>query len=194
MAKSRKLLVVPDVAAAIHQVRGERVMLDRDLAVLYGVSTGALNQAVARNGARFPADFMFRLTPEEAGSLKSQIVISKGRGGRRRSLPIAFTEQGVAMLSGVLRSPRAVAANIGIMRAFVHLRRLALPYAALAKRIDDLEGKYDANFKVVFDALRRLMEPPPKEPSRIGFQLALGTGDRGSKRRASIGPPLVDRC
>jgi ORF6N domain-containing protein len=157
------------VDAVIRVLRGERVILDSDLAVLYGVSTSALNQAVKRNRERFPGDFMFALTTQEASALKSQSVISNGRGGRRRSLPAAFTEQGVAMLSSVLHSPRAIVANIEIMRAFVRLRRFVLSYADLTRKLQELERKYDAQFQVVFDAIRALMEPPPTPRRRIGF-------------------------
>ncbi len=142
-------------------------MLDVDLALLYGVSAGRLNEAVKRNRDRFPDDFMFQLTPEEFEALRSQIAISNiGRGGRRY-LPFAFTEQGVAMLSGVLKSKRAVQVNIEIMRAFIRLRHILASHKELARRLDELEKKYDAQFKVVFDAIRQLMSP--SEPKRIGF-------------------------
>jgi len=144
-------------------------MLDADLAELYGVTTKSLNQAVKRNLMRFPQDFTFRLTNEETANLKSQIVTSSGWGGRRRSLPLAFTEQGVAMLSGVLNSSRAVQVNIAIMRAFVLLRRMLLSNEDLARKVDALERRYDAQFKVVFDAIRALMEPPKPPRRRIGF-------------------------
>lgn len=150
-------------------VRGHRVMLDADLASLYGVPTFRLNEAVKRNRARFPEDFMFQLTAEEVAPLKSQIAMSKpGRGGRR-TLPYVFTEQGVAMLSSVLNSERAVQVNIAIMRAFVRLRRMLASHADLARRLDGLEKKYDAQFKVVFDAIRALMEPPKTPRRKIGF-------------------------
>jgi hypothetical protein len=159
--------------ARIRSVRGHRVMLDSDLAELYGVSTKVLVQAVRRNPARFPADFIFSLTIQEAVILKSQTVTSsssaRGWGGRRTA-PYAFTEQGVAMLSSVLRSERAVQANVEIMRAFVRLRSFALHSAVLARRLDALESKYDRQFKVVFDAIRELMAPPVPAPRRkIGF-------------------------
>ncbi len=144
-------------------------MLDADLAELYGVTTGALNQAIKRNADRFPEDFMFHLTTEEAANLKSQFVISSGWGGRRRSLPLAFTEQGVAMLSGVLSSPRAVQVNIAIMRAFVRMRRMLVSHEELARKVNALEEKYDEHFRVVFDAIRALMEPPKTPRRRIGF-------------------------
>lgn len=159
-----------EIAHRIVDVRGQRVMLDEDLAALYGVVTGALNQAVTRNMSRFPSDFAFRLTASEADALKSQIVISKtARGGRRRSTPRAFTEQGVAMLSSVLRSSRAVAVNVEIMRAFVRLRRLHGEHRDLARRLDELEAKYDERFKVVFDAIRSLMRTPAGPRRPIGF-------------------------
>jgi hypothetical protein len=145
-------------------------MLDVDLAKLYGVGTGALNQAVKRNQSRFPPDFAFVLISSEVTRLKSQTVISNGRGGRRRSRPRAFTEQGVAMLSSVLRSPRAVAVNIRIMRAFVELRRVVDSDADLALRVAELEKRFDGQFREVFVALRRLMEPPVLPRHRIGFR------------------------
>jgi hypothetical protein len=130
-----------------------------------------LNQAVRRNLARFPADFMFRLTSEEAGVLRSQIVtLDGGRGRHRKYLPFAFTEQGVAMLSSVLRSPRAVQVNIEIMRAFVRLRRMLEDNAELARKLAALEKKYDGQFRMVFDAIRELMTPAVPKRRRIGFQ------------------------
>jgi len=134
------------------------------------VEPRALVQAVKRNRERFPKDFMFQLSAREFAVLKSQIVISTW-GGARRAAPYAFTEQGVAMLSSVLRSKRAVLVNIQIMRTFVRLRRLLASHAELERRLDDLEKKYDKTFKVVFDAIRELMEPPEKPKKRIGFQL-----------------------
>jgi hypothetical protein len=146
-------------------------MLDSDLARLYGVTIGRLNEQVRRNRKRFPADFMFQVTREEDGLLRSQIATLKlGRGRHRKYLPYAFTEQGVAMLSSVLRSDRAVKVNIEIMRTFVRLRQMAITHRDLARRLDELESKYDAQFKVVFDAIRKLMEPPPQRPRpRVGF-------------------------
>ncbi|HZW05681.1 MAG TPA: ORF6N domain-containing protein [Phycisphaerales bacterium] len=158
----------------IWEIRGERVILDQDLAVLYEVTTKALGQAVRRNLPRFPEDFMFQLTPEEFAALRSQTVTSNkpGRGGRRYA-PYAFTEQGVAMLSGVLHSERAIQANIEIMRAFVRLRAMLGAHADLARRINALEARYDDQFRAVFDAIRDLMDPPeedaPKKPP-IGFR------------------------
>jgi hypothetical protein len=147
-------------------------MLDRDLAVLYGVPARALNQAVKRNLRRFPGDFMFQLSKEELAHWRSQIVTSNPAakmGLRRRSY--AFTEQGVAMLSSVLHSQRAIDVNIEIMRAFVRLRELLSSHKDLARKLDALEKKYDAQFRVVFDAIRELMEPPAaKKKPPIGFR------------------------
>ncbi len=148
-------------------------MFDADLAALYGVEVRTLNQAVKRNAARFPSDFMFRLSWDEAERSRSQIVTLNGAGARGRNIkyrPRAFTEQGVAMLSSVLKSGRAVRVNVEIMRAFVRLRGLIGRNRELAKRLDDLESKYDRQLKVVFDAIRELMAPTPTAPKRrIGF-------------------------
>lgn len=169
---ARGALVAPHaIEQRILSFRGYRVMLDRDLAELYGVPTGTLNQAVSRNIARFPADFAFRLTADESVRLISQSVISNGRGGNRHA-PRVFTEQGVAMLSSVLRSRRAVDVNIGIMRAFVRVRELLATHRDLARKIDEMERKYDGKFATVFDAIRNLMAPPPDRAPprpRIGF-------------------------
>jgi hypothetical protein len=137
---------------------------------MYGVTTKVLVQAVRRNPDRFPIDFMYQLSPQEVARLRSQIVTSNRRGGRRRR-PYAFTEQGVAMLSSVLRSERAVLVNVEIMRAFVRLRRLLIAHADLARKLEELEKKYDAQFRVVFDAIRELMTPAAApEKRRIGFK------------------------
>ena len=144
-------------------------MLDQDLADLYSVATRVLVQGVKRNIERFPSDFMFRLTDQEFKDLRSQSVISSTWGGRRYP-PYAFTEQGVAMLSSVLKSQRAIQANIEIMRAFVRLRRMLAESAELARRLDELEKKYDAQFKLVFEAIRELMAPPESPKDRIGFR------------------------
>lgn len=166
-------------------VRGEKVLLDADLAELYGVGTKVLNQAVKRNAERFPADFMFQLTAEEWGNLRSHTVTSSRPGGSwsqsvtasshggQRYFPYAFTEQGVAMLSSVLRSPRAVEVNIAIMRTFVQLRRLMDSNRDLARRIEALERRYDEQFATVFDAIKRLIAEDEGKKSRprrrIGF-------------------------
>ena len=168
MVATSKALAPVHLERQILLLRGERVMLDADLAALYGVPTKALVQAVKRNLARFPPDFMFQLTADEHWVLRSQSVTSKQRGGRRTA-PYAFTEQGVAMLSSVLRSSRAVQVNVEIMRAFVRLRELLSTHADLARKLAALEKKYDAQFRVVFDAIRDLMAPPPAPRKRIGF-------------------------
>ncbi len=160
--------LVERVTNTILFIRGEKILLDEHLALLYGVETGALVRAVKRNSDRFPQDFMFQLSPEEWTNLRSQIGISSAHGGRRYA-PYAFTEQGVAMLSSVLRSDQAVQVNIEIMRAFVRLRELLATHQDLARKLNSLERRYDAQFKAVFDAIRDLMAPklPPKRP--IGF-------------------------
>jgi phage regulator Rha-like protein len=146
-------------------------MLDNDLAKLYGVSTGRLNEQVRRNIKRFPSDFMFELTVEEDQVLRSQFAISKkGRGGRRYR-PLAFTEQGVAMLSSVLNSERAIQVNIAIMRAFVRLRQILATHKALAKKLEEMESKYDRQFRAVFEAIRELMTPPEPRKRPIGFRI-----------------------
>lgn len=197
------------IESRIFLIRGEKVILDTDLAELYGVSTGALNQAVKRNAERFPADFMFQLSADEVvallrsqivtsrakahlkpllskDALKSQTVISnepRAKGGRRIN-PYAFTEQGVAMLSGILRSPRAVAVNIGIMRAFVRLRQLIAAHADLARKLAQLESRYDEQFQVVFDAIRELMAPGASRRQReLGFHTGIPEL-RPAKKRA----------
>lgn len=158
------------IERAIYLIRGEKVMLDRDLALLYDVETKVLNRAVKRNLQRFPLDFMFQLTPEEADSLRCQIGASKkGRGGRRY-LPYVFTEQGVAMLSSVLNSERAILVNIEIMRAFVKLRQILASHTELSRRLDELESKYDKQLRVVFDAIRRLTATPFRDRKQIGFR------------------------
>jgi hypothetical protein len=172
MAKRTQLIYpVERIERSILEIRGQKVLLDRELAQLYGVKTIALRQQVARNRARFPDDFMFQLTAQEAESLVSQSVIPSRRslGG---SLPYAFTQEGVAMLSSVLRSERAVAVNIAIMRAFVRLREIISSHSQLSRRLDELEGKYDSQFRVVFNAIRELMKPE-STPSRrrIGFHV-----------------------
>ena len=151
-------------------IRNRRVMIDSDIAGLYGVKTFNLNKAVKRNRQRFPADFMFQLTAKEAEALRFQIGISKpqGRGGRRY-LPYAFTQEGIAMLSSVLHSPQAVGVNIEIMRAFVRLRNLTGAVEVLARKTDAMERRYDAQFQVVFQVIRELKTPPDQPRRRIGF-------------------------
>jgi hypothetical protein len=157
------------IAGTILLLRGERVLLDADLADLYGVENRVLVQAVKRNLERFPEDFMFQLTDEEFKILRSQSVTSRSWGGRRYR-PYAFTEHGVAMLSAVLKSPRAVQVSIEIIRTFVQLKAMLATNAGLAVKLAALEKKYDAQFRVVFDAIRELMTAPPKPRRQIGFQ------------------------
>jgi hypothetical protein len=149
-------------------IRGQKVMLDADLADLYNVETKVLIQAVKRNLDRFPSDFMFQLTEEESKILRSQFVTSSWGG--RRYPPYAFSEQGVAMLSSVLRSKRAITVNIEIMRAFVRLREIISSHKMLTKRLEQLEQKYDKQFKIVFEALRQIIETPKKPRHPIGFK------------------------
>lgn len=170
MTHPRGKMMPPDrIESAIYLIREEKVMLDQDLASLYDVPTKALVQAVKRNPGRFPPDFMFQLSDEEFENLRSQIVTSSWGG--RRYPPYAFTEQGVAMLSSVLRSETAVSVNVEVMRAFVRLRRLLLSQEELGRKLLALERRYDRQFKVVFDAIRQIMTPdvPPKR-RRIGFR------------------------
>ena len=163
--------VIPQqiIESKILIIRGKKVMLDRDLAVLYDVETRTLNQAVRRNIKRFPEDFMFQLTKEEMNNWKSQIVISnKDKMGIRKK-PYAFTENGVAMLSSVLNSERAITVNIQIMRTFTKLRELLTTHKELKQKLNKMEKKYDNQFKIVFDAIRQLIGPAPKSGKRIGF-------------------------
>ncbi|MBI3551093.1 MAG: ORF6N domain-containing protein [Elusimicrobia bacterium] len=159
-----------NVERRIYSIRGHRVILDADLAVLYCVETWELVRAVKRNRERFPEDFMFQLSSDESDNLTRQIggSSSSGWGGRRRP-PYVFTEQGVAMLSGVLRSSRAVEVNVAIMRAFVKLREMVSAHKELARRLDELERKYNKRFRLVFEAIRELMEPSEQPKRRIGF-------------------------
>jgi len=172
MGDEAALVTTEQVQAAILVVRGEKVLLDRTLAALYGVTTSALNQAVKRNIARYPDDFMFQLSAEEVAALKSQSVISKGRGGVRKP-PSAFTEQGVAMLSSVLNSDRAVAVNVEIMRVFVRLRQTLATHEELARRLEAVErevGQHGEQLGVVIDAIRQIIAAPPTPTRRIGFR------------------------
>ena len=171
MSDEQALVPVERIEAVIHVFRGERVMLDSDIAVLYGVETRIVGRAVARHPERFPTDFMFQLTNEEFRRLRSQFGISNTRGGRRY-LPYVFTEHGVAMLSSVLNSPRAIEVNIEIMRAFVRLRHATTSTEALSRRVDALEQQYDGQFQMVFEAIDQLMAPPPHQPEKrkLGFR------------------------
>jgi len=171
MAESKNVLPVEVIANKIYLIRGQKVMLDRDLAQLYGVTTGNLNKAVNRNIERFPSDFMFKLTVKEFENL----IFHSGRSswGGTRKLPRVFTEQGVAMLSSVLRSKRAIAVNIQIMRVFSRLKQLALSHSELLRKVENLERKFDdhdGKIVLIFETLKKLLMPPPEEPKRrIGF-------------------------
>ncbi|MBI2429312.1 MAG: ORF6N domain-containing protein [Ignavibacteriales bacterium] len=166
-----QLIPIETIAGKILFIRGEKVMLDRHLAELYGVPTMRLNEAVKRNKRRFPSDFMFQLTVEENKILISQIAISKGRGGYRK-LPFVFTEQGVAMLSSVLHSERAIDVNVAIMRAFVKIREILSTHKGLAQKLLELERKYESHdyqIRAVFNAIRQLMAPEKKKKYKAGF-------------------------
>ena len=169
MGETQALVPAERIERVIRVLRGEKVILDSEIAQLYEVETKVLIRAMKRNLGRFPPDFMFQLTREELEFLRCQSGTSKGRGGRRY-LPYAFTEQGVAMLSSVLNSERAIRVNIELMRAFSRLRHVMSTQSDLARRLDELEQKYDDHFKVVFDALRQLMAPPDVTSRRIGFE------------------------
>ena len=173
---SRELVRHEGIQERILLLRGQRVMLDAHLAQLYGVTTFNLNKAVKRNLDRFPPDFMFQLTAEEYRALRFHFGILE-RGAHAKYLPHVFTEQGVAMLSSVLRSDRAVKVNVEIMRAFVRLRQILATHADLARKVDALEKKYDQQFKVVFDAIRALMKEPTKKKKAIGF----GVKEKGTR-------------
>jgi hypothetical protein len=175
------IVPIERIEQEIFLLRGQRVMLSPHLAELYGVEPRALIQAVRRNVERFPEDFMFQLRPEEVANLKSQIVISSWGGSR--TIPYAFTEQGVAMLSSVLRSKRAIRVNVEIVRTFVRLRQLLASHADLAAKLEELEKKYDAQFRIVFDAIRQLMSEPARPRKEIGFSVR--------ERRARYGVPVV---
>ena len=170
--RSSKTPLVPQerIEQSILLIRGHKVMIDADLALLYDVPAKNLNRAVSRNRERFPPDFMFQLTAVEFENLRFHFGTSRSWGGRRY-LPYAFTQEGVAMLSSVLRSKRAIAVNIEIVRVFTRLRKLLSSHVDLLRRLDDLEKKYDKQFQIVFDAIRQLMTPPQDPPKRrIGYQ------------------------
>ena len=183
-----KALIPPElIERKIYLIRGQKVMLDNDLAELYGVPVKVLNQSVKRNLKRFPSDFMFQLNEDEHAALRSQFVtLKKGRGQHRKYLSFAFTEQGVAMLSSILNSERAIEVNILIMRAFVKLREMIASNKELAKRLDELENKYDAQFKVVFDAIRQLMTPPEPKKRKIGFVVRERSAQYRTHRRKAV--------
>jgi len=168
MGDKKALVPAEVIVGKILFLRGEKVLLDRDLAELYGVETRVLNQAVGRNKKRFPEDFMFVLTREEITRISQSVTSSKIKYSKRVT---AFTEQGVAMLSSVLNSDRAVEVNIAIMRAFVQLRKMIASNEELAHKLDELEEKYDEQFRIVFDAIRALIEHDEKPPKKIGFKV-----------------------
>jgi hypothetical protein len=164
------LIPLETIAAKIYTFRGKKVLLDKDLAQMYGVETKRLNEQVVRNKKRFPEDFMFQLKKEEADFLRSQNATLKNQYRHLKYLPCVFTQEGVAMLSSVLNSERAIAVNIQIMRAFVSLRRIGLTYTGLKRKIEDMEKEYDKQFSMVFEAIKQLLEPAPvKEKPPIGF-------------------------
>jgi hypothetical protein len=169
---SKEIIPVQRVAQSIRWIRGQKVLLDSDLAALYGVTTGNLNKAVKRNAQRFPSDFMFRLSTQQVQNLRFQLGIS--RWGGRRALPYVFTEQGIAMLSSVLNSDRAIRVNIAIMRVFVKLRQTLETNRELAQNFSELEqrvGKHDEEIAAILEAIRRLMAPPKKPRREIGFHV-----------------------
>ena len=183
---NKEIVSAEQIALRIRLLRGQKVLLDSDLARLYGVTTGNLNKAVNRNRGRFPADFVFQLTAEEAQNLIFQIGRSKGRGGRRH-LPYAFTEQGVAMLSSVLKSEPAVKINIAIMRAFVKLRQALDTNRELARKFSELErrvGKHDDEIAAILEAMRQLMAPPEKPRREIGFHVRKRPARYWTRKRA----------
>jgi len=168
--KQSSLIPLERIENSIYMIRGEKVMLDRDLAALYEINTKELKQAVKRNIDRFPADFMFVLSSSDFIKWRSQFVTSKADRMGLRYPPMAFTEHGILMLSSVLRSERAILVNIEIMRAFVKLRQMLSSNTELSKRLDELESKYDRQFRVVFDAIRQFMSPRPPNHKPIGFR------------------------
>ena len=182
------VILVDRIENIILFIRGHKVILARDLAELYGVTTGNLNKAVKRNIDRFPNDFMFQLTAEEYKSLRFHFgILEKGR--HSKYLPYAFTEQGVAMLSSVLKSKRAVQVNIEIMRAFVRLRRMLSVHKDLERKLTDLEQKYDEQFKIVFEVINQLMTPPAKPRKKIGFVVKEKKAAYGKKVGRGKGKP-----
>lgn len=165
----KELILVEMIERKIYLIRGHKVLLDSDLAEMYGVEVKHLKRQVRRNITRFPEDFMFQLRKEEYDSLRSHFGALR-RGEHSKYFPYAFTEQGVAMLSSALNSERAIQVNIAIMRAFVKLREMLLTHKDLARKLADMEKKYDSQFKVVFDAIRQLMVPPETKSTKIGFR------------------------
>jgi len=176
-----KIVPIESIVSKIILLRGEKVLLDRDLAELYGVETKVLKQAVRRNIRRFPSDFMFEVSKEEFADWRSQFVTSNSDKMGLRYRPMAFTEQGVAMLSGVLKSERAIEVNIAIMRAFVKLRQMLASNAQLARKLEEMEMKYDERFRIVFEAIEQLMAPPERPRKKIGFEVKEQKGRYGKK-------------
>ena len=185
MNSNRVYIPAERIERLILLIRGQRVMLDSDLAKLYEVTTSNLNKAVRRNPERFPSDFMFQLNASEYQSLRFQFGILK-RGQHSKYLPLAFTEQGVAMLSSVLNSPRAILVNIGIMRAFVRLRQLLATHADLARKLEKMEHTYDRQFQVVFEAIRELMKPPEPKKRQIGFHAKESRASYSARRKKVV--------
>jgi hypothetical protein len=182
-----QMVVVPveRIERAILSIRGEKVMLDSDLAELYGVETRVLNQAVKRNASRFPEDFMFQLTAIESFKLnRSQIVTGSQKHRDPRFPPYAFTEHGASMLANVLNSERAAQTSVMVVRAFVRLRQMLASNAELARKLEAMEKKYDRQFKVVFDAIRQLMSPPEPKRREIGFHVKYDDDKSKAKRRS----------
>ena len=169
MTDGSSISQISSIENRILQIRGQRVILDFDLAELYGVTTTRLNEQVKRNLKRFPLDFMFALSNQEFRILKSHFATSNGRGGRRK-IPLAFTEHGVIMAANVLHSEQAIEASVQVVRAFIKLREMLVAHKDLARKLNELEKKYDHQFAVVFDAIRQLMAPPSRPPKRIGFK------------------------
>jgi len=165
------VIPIETIVSKIIWLRGDKVLLDRDLAVLYGVDTKVLKQAVRRSIKRFPPDFMFELTREEFENWRSQFVTSNGDKMGLRYAPMAFTEHGVAMLSSVLKSERAIEVNIAIIRAFVRLRQMLLSHERLARKLKEMEMNYDERFRIVFEAIQQLAAPPDPPRKRIGFEV-----------------------
>ena len=183
MSETKSLIPMDRIERAILLIRGEKVMLDSDLAEIYGVETKALNRAVKRNQSRFPSDFMFQLTSKEAKSLRCQFGTSNAGRGGRRYLPYAFTEHGALMLANVLNSDQAAQTSVQVVRAFVRLRQLLSSNAELARKLESLEKKYDTQFRAVFDAIRKLMTPEPPKRREIGFHVKRGEDDKPKAKR-----------
>jgi phage regulator Rha-like protein len=176
------IVSIERIVSKIYIIRETRVMLDQDLAELYDVKTKVLKQAVRRNITRFPEDFMFELTQDENRALRSQNVTLK-RGQHAKYLPFAFTEQGVAMLSSVLNSDRAIQVNILIMRAFTRLRQMLVTYEELKRKIEAMESKYDYQFRVVFEAIKQLIDTEEKPKRKIGFEIREPKAKYGKRRK-----------